>query len=241
MSDYVDLGWGASTLRSAKNFNYMETMAAHAQTHIDAHGHPDAHYTETESDAKFYRSGGANEPDADMVDGQHVASLMGSEVPLGLTLMHEGTDVDFSGGYLIADPRWHQADGGTYNGIYTPDMRSYFPKCPNTAGTTGTGGNATVTMSGTATFGDHTVTTTEMPSHYHTMDDVYYTGSESVYTAAANATRILSTYSDVSRTTSYNHDVADEAHDHGTLDIDLNAVNLTPRWKAFYFITKVSE
>ncbi len=238
MTAYVSLGWTAQTLRSAKNFNYMETMYSCAEDQIDAHGHPDAHYLKAESDAKFFPQ--ASGLDADMIDGLHVATLMGSEVPLGLTLMHEGEDEDFSGGYLIADGRWHQADGGTYNGIYTPDMRGYFPKCPNAAGTTGTGGNATVTMSGTVTYADHLLTTPEIPSHYHTMDDVYYTGSESVYTAAANATRILSTYSDVSRTTSYNHAAADEAHDHGTSGLNLNAVNLTPRWKAYYFITKVS-
>ncbi len=240
MTAYVSLGWTAQTLRSAKNFNYMETMYSCAEDQIDAHTHPDAHYLKAESDAKFFPQ--ASGMDADLIDGEHAATLMGSEVPLGLTLMHEGADEDFSSGYLIADPRWHQADGGTYGGIYTPDMRGYFPKCPNLSGTTGTGGSVALTMTGTVAYGDHLLTVSEIPSHYHDWLDIYYYNEQwDVDNIDDNATAMRESKSQVSRTSAYNHDAADEAHDHGTGAIELNAVNLTPRWKSYYFITKVSE
>lgn len=238
MSDYDPVGWNASTPISAKNFNNMETIYAHLKTHIDAHDHDGLHYPESVADTTFFFSGNETNLDADMIDGQHAATLLGADVPLGLTLLHAGSDDDFSNGYLIADNRWHIADGGEYNGIKTPDMRGYFPKCPTTSSTTGTGGSATVTLSGTVTFGDHTLTVAEIPSHYHRFTDRYYYDDWNAYSSGYSM--ISPNTSNVGRTTNYNHTGEDQPHNHGTKDINLNSVQLTPPWIALYFITRVA-
>lgn len=237
MSDYNPIGWNASTPLSAKNFNTMETMYAHLATHIDAHDHDGLHYPESVADTTFFFSGNEN-LDADMIDGQHAATLLGADVPLGLTLLHAGSEEDFSNGYLIADNRWHIADGGEYNGIKTPDMRDYFPKCPNMASTTGTGGSATVTLSGTVAFGDHTLSVAEIPSHYHRWTDRYYWDEWDAH--GSGYTMISPNTTTIGRTTEYNHTGDNQAHNHGTTNINFNSVQLTPPWIALYFITRVA-
>lgn len=223
---------------TAKALNNVEGQYSAAKEEIDVHGHPEKHYLKSESDAKFFPI--ASGMDADTIDGYHASDLMGFQLPLGIITMHRGSDDDFSGGYLIADTRWHICDGGTYNGIKTPDMRGYFPKCPNTASTTGTGGASSVILTGDATVGDHTLTIAEIPSHYHKWTNRYYTGSANV---ANGPYTIMSsnTYAATGLTTSYNHDAADEAHNHGSNEISFNSISLTPRWKAYYFICKVEE
>lgn len=223
---------------TAKALNNLEGQYAAAKIDIDAHGHPAAHYLKSASDAKFFPI--ASGLDADTIDGYHASDLMGFQVPKGIITMHRGDADDFSGGYLIVDNRWHICDGGTYNGVKTPDMRGYFPKCPNVASTTGTGGASSTILTGDATIEDHTLTLAEIPSHYHNFVDRYYSGSSKRNSASTDQYPIadVGTYSH-NGTTEYNHVAADEAHNHGTKEISFNSISLTPRWKAYYFICKV--
>lgn len=239
MIDYVQINWTASTALSGQNFNHMETMAYVLESQILAHGHPAIHYTKTGSDAKFYPQ--ATGLDADMIDGEDAVDLMGNQCPLGGIVMHEGADIEFDNGYLIADNRWHICDGGQYNGIYTPDTRGYFPKCPTTSNTSGSVGASTLTMTGNAVAGDHVLTIAEIPSHYHTLQDRYYNGSVNIGTDQFNHWQdtLTNSTSQVQRTTSQNHVGADEPHGHIAISISLNAINLSPLWKSFYFICKV--
>jgi microcystin-dependent protein len=223
---------------TAKALNHLEGQYAAAKEEIDVHDHPSVHYLKAESDAKFFPI--ASGMDADTVDGYHASDLMGFQLPVGIITMHRGDSDDFSNGYLIADTRWHICDGGTYNGIKTPDMRGYFPKCPNSASTTGTGGASSAILTGDATVGDHTLTVAEIPSHYHKWTDRYYTGSGACHSPYMQM-MTGNTYTVSGRTTNYNHDAADEAHNHGTKEISFNSISLTPKWKAYYFICKVAE
>lgn len=240
-TNFEPVGWQASTPLSAKNMNIEESQYQHAKSHIDEHAHPTVYYSKAGSDAKFFRSGWTAGLDADLIDGHDLNALLSDVAPLGLIIMHKGSDEEFANGYLTADPKWHICDGGAYNGIYTPDTRGYFPRCPTLPGTTGTGGNASIRMSGTVTYGDHQLTLAEIPVHYHDFDDYYYTNeypdtdNNYDYTTAMRASK-----SQVSRTTGYNHAAADEAHNHGTGVIELNEIALTPRWKSYYFIARVA-
>jgi hypothetical protein len=235
MGTYVSLGWDAETPLSARNMNHMEGMAAACKSFIDEHGHY-IHYTKVQSDGTFFPQ--ASGMDADEVDGYHALDLVGNQAPLGLILMHKGSDAEFSNGYLISDTRWHICDGGTYNGIITSDTRGYFPKCPSTSSGTGTGGAASVILSGTVTFGSHTLTVAEIPSHYHDWIDTYYWNeAPAPYGGGAFDAGLVSPTP--TETTLYNHDAADEAHGHGTQNLNLNSINLTPLWKGYYFICKV--
>lgn len=235
--DYEPVNWSAQTPVTAKNMNRMEGQAAAAKSQIDEHVHPNVHYTKTESDAKFFRSGWVTGLEADLIDDLDSRDLLGAQVPLGFILGHAGSDDDFSNGYLIADSKWHICDGGTYNGIKTPDTRAYYPKCPSTASTTGTGGNTSITMTGTVSVEDHLLLLSEIPSHYHTWRDMYqYNGP---YAPDYLYIAVYGNSYNRAGTTDYNHAGADEAHDHGTVAINLNAVELTPLYKSYYFICKV--
>lgn len=237
---YASVGWTSAKLLSPKNFNQMETQYAAAKADIDIHGHPASHYLKTASDAKFFPI--ASGLDADKIDGLHLSSLVGNLIPPGAIWIYKGVDADFSSGYLIADPNWHQCDGQTINGIICPDMRGYFAKCPNTAATTGTGGAATATMTGTATVAGHALTLAEIASHYHKWTDRYYTGSAACdpnpYTSPCYTANGSYTVSGL--TTDLNHAGDTDEHDHDTVAVSLNAINLTPLWRANWFICKVA-
>ena len=235
---YTTVGWGAATLLSAKNLNRMETQYAAGKLDIDLHGHAVVHYTKADSDAKFYPI--ASGLDADTIDGDHLSDLVSALVPLGAIWIYKGVDADFTNGYLNAAPSWHQCDGSTINGIICgPDMRGYFPKCPNTSNTTGTGGAATQTLTGTVTISDHTLTLAEIASHYHYWQDQYFynnqNGGGGGGSGWANAT-----LANTGRTTNTSHGAANEGHNHGTGSLSLNAINLTPLWRANWFICKVA-
>ncbi len=236
-TNYVSLGWAAGVPLSAANMIHMEGIATACKSHTDEHGHPAVHYLKAEADAKFFPQ--ASGLDADKVDGYDSDDLIGNQAPLGLVLLHKGADAEFSNGYLIADPRWHICDGGTYNGIKTRDMRGYFPKCPNTSSGTGTGGAATVVLSGTVAYGNHLLTVAEIPSHYHDWSDIYFSAMLNRTHNSPDCLVFYDTKSQASRTSAYNHDASDEAHNHGMGNINLNSINLTPLWKGYYFICKV--
>ena len=235
---YTSVGWTAAKLLSAKNLNLMETQYAAGKADIDLHGHPTVHYLKSESDAKFFPI--ASGLDADKIDNMHLSDLVSNLVPLGAIWLYKGVDTDFTNGYLNAAPSWHQCDGSTINGIICPDMRTYFPKCPNASNGTGTGGAATQTLTGTVTFADHTLTVAEMAIHYHKFIDRYYINAIGLLGNMVNTPAISNTQSTVGRTSDYNHSVETEAHNHSTGSLSLNAINLTPQWRANWFVCKIA-
>lgn len=224
-------------LVSGKNLDHMEGQYAASKVEIDLHGHPVAHYLKAASDTKFFPI--ASGMDAQYIDGSDLDDLLGFQVDPGIIILHTAADADFTNGYLNADTRWHQCDGGTYTGIKSPDMRGYFPKCPSAATTTGTGGATSTILTGTATAGDRLLTLTEIPSHYHKWTDRYYGNAYNSWNSPSSKSASI-TVTSRQGTTDYNHVAADEAHNHSTKAINFNSISLTPLWKAYHFVIKVN-
>lgn len=225
---------------TGKALNNLESQFSEAKIEIDLHGHPAIHYLKAGSDAKFFPI--ASGLDADKIDGFESVDLMGFQLDPGIIIMHKGRANEFTNGYLNADPRWHQCDGTTINGIKSPDMRGYFPKCPNLSNITGIGGAPTLVLTGTVAVEDHILTLAEIPSHYHTMIDRYFRNGQNLaaYTTTDPAFS-TNAPNQVQRTTTYNHSDADVAHNHGNKVVSFNAISLTPLAKAYYFLIKVEE
>lgn len=232
---YSKINFTTLKLLSAKNLNHMETQAAEAKTSIDAHTHPDIHYSKTQSDALCFPN--AAGMDADQIDSISYDNLIGAQIPVGGVMLYYGDDEDFeNGGYLIASSKWHISDGGTYSSTPTIDMRGYFPRCPTTISGTGTGGNTTVTPTGSATLSDHALTLDEIPSHAHYLSD--YCDYNSTNIASYSGTR-PGTNTATARYTSYNHEDEATAHGHSGVALTFFEITKAPAYRALYFLAKV--
>jgi hypothetical protein len=235
-SSYVPVNWSQKTLLSELNFQNMETIYERSIEEIDSHEHPTKHYTKDGMDAKFGYTGKEAFLDADKVDGSHLAALLSVNLPIGVMLAYDGPAEDFSDGCLIANEDWHLCDGGTYFSVVTPDMRGYFPRCPTVAATTGTGGGAgPLSLTGTATVGDHALTTNEIPAHTHGWPDLYGTGSTT--TSGFGYTAMLNTYTSTNRTGDTTGSGSN--HNHAAKALTFDPLDINPVWMGQYFIMRV--
>lgn len=238
-TEYVPVGWDAATPLSAPNMRQLTSIETCLKSNIDEHLHSTVHYSESESDAKFFGSGLEVGLDADLLDGKTLAEVLGGQAPKGLHLVWSGDDEDFVGGYLVSDNRWHLADGGTYNGIYTTDMRGYFPRSALVNNGTGTGGASEIVMSGTVTVAGHILTINEIPSHYHKFQDGWSDATVYDYWGGTSGVQASG------KTGSWGHYTENAgsgtAHNHGTVGINLTVIDKNPAYKALYFICKVSD
>ncbi|MCK9571482.1 hypothetical protein M0R72_21210 [Candidatus Pacearchaeota archaeon] len=232
---YTKINFSSTTLLSARNMNHLGTIYAEGKTAIDLHTHPAVHYSQTESDALFFPI--ASGLDADMIDSMSYDDLLGSLIPVGGVMLYYGEDADFEdGGYLKASHKWHLSDGGTYSSTPTLDMRDYFPRCPTTITATGTGGHSTITPTGSATLGDHTLTLDEMPSHAHRYEDRYYT-AVNIYDLGSSPDN--SDYTTATLSTSFNIISSAVAHTHDGVTATFNSIDKPPAYMSMYFVAKV--
>lgn len=234
MSDYVSVGWDTYTLLSGKNMNQMGTIYAAAKTHVDVHDHDSEYYSQADILAKCY-SGGTLKPDADKIDGKHWDELITDFLPIGFCCFWDLTDEE------ILDS-WHICDGGTYNGITTPDARGRLVLGAGVVhAALSSGGAASLSdCGGTVTIEGHILTVAEIPSHYHKYLDRRTdpsTGRTIGWYSAQNSE--LGEHSDVN--TYENHPgVADGAHDHGTLELQLAEFSIMPPYLVKTMICKVA-
>jgi len=234
---YEKIDWTASTFLSAKNLNHMETMAVEVKPPIDAHIHSTIHYSKAQSDALCFPE--AAGLDADLIDGISFDDLIGAQIPPGGVMLYYGSDADFeNGGYLKASNKWHISDGGTYGGTPTIDMRGYFPRCPNTISGTGTGGRSTITPTGTAVLGDHTLIIDEIPSHAHYLAD-YRTDQISPNIYEGTGTRAGSCTA-TARSTSFNHEAEADPHGHAGASVSFYSITKAQAYRALYFLARVA-
>jgi hypothetical protein len=234
--DYIPVGWSITKLASAPNMQHMEEMYPDLVSKIDLHVHPTIHYSKAQSDALFFGPGIETGLDAEYLDSLPLSSIMGGLAPNGLHLIWPGTDNDFLNGYLIQDSRWHLADGGVYNGIYTTDMRGYFTRSAISNSGSGTGGSATSAPSGTVSINGHSLSLAEIPAHYHTYGDQYYGGNwGTVYLPSGS---FMNEPVDHGGYTS--NAGSGTAHDHGSVSTNLSTIDILPSHVCYYFICKVS-
>jgi hypothetical protein len=225
----------ATTPRSARLMNFFETQFSEAKKDIDVHLHDDLYYEKAIADTKFFsltHMGTGSGLDCDLVDGKHFNELIGSLLSPGIGFAWNGDDTNLPSG-------WHIGDGSTQNGIILPDTRGKFVLgAGSTYAAHATGGRASISdAGGVVTIGGHILTVAEIANHYHGWHDVWGYGNVSTY--SHNNGDPNATTTTAAETTSYNHDAADEPHDHGTKTIAFNAFSIIPYYIAKYIIFKV--
>ncbi|MCK9571208.1 hypothetical protein M0R72_19825 [Candidatus Pacearchaeota archaeon] len=227
--------WSATDLThlsSGKAWNYIETQWDATKEDADAHNHDTRYYTKTASDAAFFTTAFYTDFDADKLDGQHFSDLVASVMPLGAIMIWSGTDAAVPTG-------WHICDGGTYGGKASPDMRDRFVIGAGGSYAVGaTGGPATydgtILPTGTVTVGNHQLTTTELPAHNHTFEELCNQkniwqgdiGSQSSLALTSRSTAILAQAS------------GDGTHTHAGSTATLAAINPRPKYHSLYYIMK---
>ena len=234
---YIPATWTATTLISARLLRHAEEQYAEAKSYLDAHNHDSRYFTETEADAKFFHlAGGDTLPaglDADMIDGQHAAGLMGSALPVGTIVVWYGTDANVPSGWAICN-----------GGSGTPDLRNKFIVGAGLTYSVGnTGGLDAVTPgAGSVTIASHVLTLNEIPPHNHTYYDYYPAGACQTNRLYYYEGFCTSTTSGEYATESVGGGLGHAHNDGGGSYVTITSENIDnrPPYYALYYIQKVS-
>lgn len=198
------------------------------------HNHDTRYYTKASADATFFAltTSVALGMDADKLDGQHFSDLLAAVMPLGAIMIWSGTSSNVPDG-------WHIADGGTYGGLVSPDLRDRFVIGAGGDYAVGaTGGpatyNGTITPTGTVTIGDHQLTTAELPAHTHAFTEYYSAFYGTPYgTSPLQSAAIGSTTATIQEQTD-----GDGTHGHTGSTASINGVDARPLYRSLYYIMK---
>jgi len=233
---YIKLLWEADTLLSALNLNHIETQHQIASDLVSTHTHDDIYYTQTLANVTFFHSylpefmGSGSGFDADMLDGIHVADLLGLALPQKAIMAWSGTDGDVPSGWAICN-------GQTVGVVTTPDLRDCF-----VVGAGGSlayneiGGVSLVTPTAAPGVADHVVTADELPAHGHSWTDNYNGAGSGTWGGLTVSKPVLSTSTTVRATDPAGGGLG---HGHEGGSITLNEQNNLPPYYALYFIEKV--
>lgn len=223
--------WTSADQPTGKAWNHLETQWDAIKADADAHSHDARYYTKASADATFFAltTSVTLGMDADKLDGQHYSDLLASVMPLGAIMLWSDISSNVPDG-------WHIADGGTYGGLVSPDLRDRFVIGAGGAYAVGaTGGpatwNGTITPTGTVTIGDHQLTTAELPAHTHTFAENYRAISIVGSTGANGQITYRSTTIDAQAS-------GDGTHTHAGSTASLNAFDPRPVYYSLYYIMK---
>jgi len=226
--------WSATDELTGAAFNHIETQWTLAKIDIDAHNHDTRYYTKTLADTTFFSTSFYTGFDADKVDGQHLSDLVAAVMPIGAIMIWSGTDANVPTG-------WHIADGGTYSGTVTPNLRDRFViGAGDTYAVNATSGpanwNGTISPTGTVTVGDHTLTTAELPTHTHGFTE-YYSPLAGYSDSASQPTNrvIVSTPRSIG-----NQADGDGSHGHTGSTASFTGIDPRSTYYSLYYICKVS-
>jgi len=233
---YTKTTWAADTYLSARNLNHLETQHQIAADLVSTHTHDDIYYTQTLANVTFFHSyppefmGSGSGFDADMLDGIHVADLLGLALPQKAIMAWSGTDGDVPSGWAICN-------GQTVGVITTPDLRDCF-----VVGAGGSlvydeiGGVSLVTPTASPNVASFVLTSDHLPPHQHGWSDYYH------YTYGVCCTSAAYGYKALGHTTA-NYSTGSAGggggHGHEGGSITLNEQNNLPPYYALYFIEKV--
>lgn len=224
--------WAVTDPITGEAMNHLESQWTTIAAEIAAHNHDTDYYTKTLADSTFFSTTYYAGCDADTIDGDHLADIVGTVMPIGAIMAWPGTDGDVPTG-------WYMCDGAAHGGHTTMNLIDYF--IIGAGGTYALGDtagvatwNGTITPTGSVAIGDHVITEAELPEHTHT------------YTEKRNVDAIWATGSGINGETSYQETTAtgeqatgDGAHNHTTgSSITFNSIDSRPAWYAIYFIEK---
>lgn len=224
--------WAVTDPITAEAMNHLESQWTTIAAEIAAHNHDSDYYTKTLADSTFFSTSYYAGCDADTLDGDHLADIITTVMPIGAIMAWPGTDADVPAG-------WYVCDGSSHSGHVTMNLIDYFligaGGSYDLGDTTGVAAwNGTIIPTGSVTIGDHVITEAELPAHTHT------------YTEKRNVNAIWSTGSGINGETSYQETTATGeqatgggAHNHTTgSSITFNSIDSRPAWYAIYFIEK---
>lgn len=231
---YEKTTWAADMVISAKKLNHAETQYDEFETAMASHNHLDRYYPKAQADAKFFSSGKmglGSGADADLLDGQHLSAIMGQAIPIKGIMRWSGSEASIPIG-------WAVCNGQTVNGITTWDLRDRFVVGKDVGSSIGqTGGAATITTAGgTVTIGNHQLTLSEIPAHWHDWVDNYGpSGASKTSDVAGVRTTTTTTRNANTGTTG-----GDQSHNHGTKAVSLSSFDNRPKYYALFYIQKVA-
>jgi hypothetical protein len=165
---YDVTSWVPGVALSGKNLNHAELQYPMMKAIIDGHHHDDEIDTKALADSTFFsltHMGSGSSFDADKIDDQHFSDLVASVLPVGSIIWFKGTDAEIPTGWKICNGQTGTSDyrdrfiigaGGAYAVGWTGGPATY---------------NGTFTPTGSVTVGAHTLTTAELPVHYHTFTE----------------------------------------------------------------------
>jgi len=206
---YTPTRWledGMDAAAKVAGLNNAETQYAAMISLIDATLHDGDHYTQTESNLKYYpKSGGVPGLSAAKLGGFTLEQLLMSAYPPGLIMWSAGN----------APSGWAASTG-----IGGKFMVGASPTLPRG----NTGGSHTQTSSGTVTIASHAVTVAELPAHLHSWYD-RCNQQQSKYATGSGYCLYLPVQEVTHQTGSTG---GDQAHGHPSSTYSGNSVDIRP-------------
>ena len=225
--------WGDTDLRSAEAMNHIESQWTSINVLIVGHGHnhDDRYHTKALADSTFFSTSFYTGCDADLLDGNHLSTIVQEIMPIGAIMAWH---------YGNVPAGWYVCDGTAHNGYITPNLVDRFivgaggSYNPGDIGGPGSW-NGTITPTASITIGNHTLTIAELPVHSHTYTEIR--NSLSVRMATRGGMYPSEFYDDTT-------DIEEQAtgggsHNHTPgSSITFNAFDSRPSFYAIYFIMK---
>lgn len=233
---YTKRTWTASTKVSADALNHLETQYDEVMSTVSTwNNHDSRYYIKTTAIAKFFSTsfmGSGSGADADLLDGHHVADLLGTGLPVGAIVWWSKTSGSIPTG-------WHLCDGASG----TNDYRDRFVIGVSSTHTLkNLYGAATVTPTNYAVvIGSTALDSTTIPAHVHgwTEYHCHYTSANFAYSSYGSArTFYYNTAAATSRSTANQGSSA--AHTHASSTVTWSSEANIPPYIAQYLIQRLS-
>ena len=231
---YTKKTWDANTYITGNALNHLETQYDQLYTdYMYGHTHDTRYYPKAEADTTFFWAsfmGLGSGSDADTLQTHHVGDVTANTFPVGSIILWTQALGTIPSGWALCN-----GSSGTI------DLRNRFPVCAGVtlSPSTNVGSTSVTPSAATVTIDGHTLTTTELPSHTHSYDDIYGDSDIAAVdygTAAAHA--YLGDHADRSTNTDGG---TGGAHDHSTgSSVTYASESNIPPYYAAYYIQRLT-